>query len=221
MGGLESTIKKNPLTKSHTVYKIGKQRVPSVTTLLNNLGWKWPALMAWQKRELLAGNDPQAMAKEAAKAGTLAHKFMENHFIDEPVDLTFFSEDQISKAQRAYKAFKDWVAQVDIIPLVCEEYLTHAYYRYGGTADLICALNGVFTVVDYKTSRAVYTDHRIQVSAYQQLIKKKYGQMPDVWILRVGRDGGEFEAHHYPDLTNEWKVFRLCIQLHALAKDLK
>jgi len=220
MSGLQSDVKKNPLTRSHTVYKIGKQRLPSVTTIIGNLGWKYPALMAWQKRTLLAGEDPQSIAQEAAKAGTLAHTLMEEHFTGGEVDLSFFSEDQVAKAQRAYRAFQDWLSGVHVIPIMAEEHLTHKRLRYGGTADFVCSLNGVFTLVDYKTSRAVYSDHRIQLAAYRELIKHRYGEQPDTWILRTGREGGEFEAHHYPDLDDEFQVFRLCLKLHSLKKEV-
>lgn len=218
MSGLESTIKKNPLTKSHTVYKIGKRRLPSVTTVISGLGWKYPALMGWQRRELLAGNDPQSIASEAAKAGTLAHSLVENHFTGDSTDLSFFSEDQIAKANIAYGAFLDWLIGVDVIPLESEIALTHSYYKFGGTIDLLCALNGELALLDLKTSKKVYTDHKIQLAAYQQLVKHRYGAMPDTWILRIGREGGEFDVHHYPDLTNEWKCFTILVRLYKLRR---
>ena len=63
-------------TKAHTAYKLKDgTRVKGVTTILNNLGWNKNVLVAWARRTALAGDDPDAVLKEAGAIGTLAHYF--------------------------------------------------------------------------------------------------------------------------------------------------
>ena len=67
-------------TKQHTVYKTSDgERLPGVTTVINELGWNKNMLIAWSRREALAGNDPNKIKDEAAKPGTLTHSFIEGH----------------------------------------------------------------------------------------------------------------------------------------------
>ena len=221
MGGLESTIKRSP-TKAHTVYKLGGKRIPSVTTILGvtNYGGKYGALMGWQRKELLAGNDPQAVKGEAAKIGTLAHLMIEAHLKEKKLDTGAFSQDQIKVAKVAYRSYLKWEKIHKPETVAVEEHLTHGYYRYGGTIDYQCIIGGVPPLIDFKSSNAVYLDHRLQVAAYQQLVKHRKGFLPDTWILHLGKDIAKFGDHHYPDLSLEWEAFKLGLKAYVLNRKL-
>lgn len=213
----------NPKIKSHTTYKIGRKRLPSVTTVLNvgNINGKWNALMGWQKRLLLQGIDPDKARDEAADIGTLAHAMIEEHLGGPKVDLKDYSKRNIGQASTAYAAYIDWESQHDLKVIATEQALTHPRLRYGGTADLICELNNEFTLIDFKSSNNVYADHVIQLSAYRELVQIKYKKPPKTWILHLGKETPSFADHYYADLKKFWEAFKLCLKLYKMQGDLK
>jgi ATP-dependent exoDNAse (exonuclease V) beta subunit len=220
--GLESEIAKlNPLTREHTVYMIGSERVPSVTTVLNNLGWKFPALMGWQAKMLRQGIDPDAAKTDAGTVGTLVHAMIQAYLTNKEVDYQFFSEAQRALAKTAFKGFLDWYDEKKVKPLAVEASLTHTTYRYGGTIDLWCKIGSRYTLIDFKSSTAVYLDHRIQVAAYSELAKHRYNKPHDVLILHLNKYLGVVTPHPYPDLRREREVFLICLKLEKIHKHLK
>ena len=98
-----------PKTKAHTRYltKDGV-RCKGVTTIINNLGWNKQVLMAWTRRMALAGEDPEAVMKEAGAIGTLAHYLCESHIKGEEPDMTDYSSEQIEKAENAFLGYLEW-----------------------------------------------------------------------------------------------------------------
>ena len=224
--GLTSEIAKEeagpPQLRVHTPYYIGKQRIPSVTTIIDGqLGWKWPALMGWQRRELLAGRDPEKTKGHAANIGDLAHAMIEEFLVGKVVDLSWFSDEVKNKAGVAFESFQAWYGKQDLKVIATEQSLTHGRHRYGGTIDLLAKLNGKFSLIDFKSSRQVWVDHRIQLAAYRELVRHRYNKIPATWILHLGKDEPAFGANYYSDLTKELKVFRLCLRMYELSKDLK
>lgn len=220
--GLTSEIAKvNPLLQEHTVYKIGSERIPSVTGVLANLGWKYPALLGWQAKMLRQGIDPDASKIAAGTVGTLVHLMIEAFLQKTIVDLSFFSEDQIVKARVAFGGFMKWYKKNKIKPLAVEEILTHRVLRYGGTIDLRCTVNGRPTLVDWKSATAIFVDHRIQAAAYAELIRHRYKTKVDVVIVHLNKETGVATPHEFPDLKSELEVFRLCLKLHRLHLTVK
>jgi hypothetical protein len=78
-----------------------------------------------------------------------------------------------------------------------------------------------WTLVDFKSSTAVYLDHRIQVAAYSELIRHRYKKAHDVIILHLNKELGTVTPHPFPNLTKEWEVFKLCLRLEKIHKHLK
>ena len=221
--GLTSEIAKlNPLVREHTAYYVGKTRVPSVTTILDgNLGWKWPALLGWTKKVMRQGMDPDAVKTDAGTVGTLVHAMIEAHLTKKEVDYAFFSEDQRKQAKIAFNGFLKWLRESEVVFLGAEIPLTHTVLRYGGTIDLWCRMGDKYKLVDFKSSTAVYLDHRIQVAAYSELIRHRYKKSHDVIILHLNKELGSVTVHPLTDLTKEWEVFKLCLRLDKLRHKLK
>ena len=222
MTGLESdSPKKNPLTAEHTIYKIGRERVPSVTGIIgSNLGWKYPALLGWTKKMLRQGVYPDAAASEAGTVGSLVHRMIEARFTGRDVDFSFYSNVQRILAQTSYNAFLLWWKHQNYDVEMAERQLTHGSLRYGGTIDLLCSYyegkKKVLTLIDFKSSTNIYLDHRIQAAAYQQLVLHRYKKLPRVIILHLNKENGVPTPHEYPDLTQEWSVFKLCLKLNKI-----
>ena len=218
MAGLESdSPKKNPLTAEHTIYKIGRERVPSVTGIIGtNLGWKWPALMGWQRKMFRQGIDPDAAASEAGTVGTLVHMLIHSALTGEPVPDRFFSKEQREIADRALIGFWEWWKENKIEPIYVERPLTHTRLRYGGTIDLWCKKGKKYLLADWKSSSAVFVDHRIQLAAYSELINHRIGKPHDRIIFHLDKNTGQFTPHPFVDLKSEMEVFLLCLKLQKI-----
>ena len=225
---LEAKPKVNPLLREHQKYYIGKgkKQVSGVTTIIDqNLGWKYPALLGWTKKQLRQGIDPDASMNEAGTVGTLVHAMIEAQFSGKEVDMQFFSPSQQGLARVAYSAFLLWWNKQKYEVIGAELQLVHKTLRYGGTIDLLCkSKHGkvkILTLIDFKSSSAIYLDHRIQASAYQQLVFHKYKKVPEVIILHLNKETGSPTPHPFPTLTKEWEVFKTCLKLHRLHNLIK
>lgn len=71
------------------------------------------------------------------------------------------------KAMWAFMAYEDWAKSVSLKPILIEQMVFSLEHEYAGTLDLLAEVNGVLTVVDWKTGKAVYWEAHLQSVAYQ------------------------------------------------------
>jgi len=210
-------------TAIHTVYRLADgSRVPSVTTFLGILNK--PALMHWAWKMGCEGLDYRKVRDEAGEIGTLAHYLIMCKLLKQKPDVSEYSEDVQVRAGVCLKKFQDWVKAHTIKPILVEKYLVSEQYRFGGTPDLYAYIDDLATLVDVKTSGAIYDDYYAQVAAYEVLIIEQ-PQLPpveDVRILRFGRSEDEgFEDRAVADRTKYWEIFRHCQAIYELRKQVK
>ena len=150
-------------TKAHTAYKLKDgTRVKGVTTILNNLGWNKNILVAWARRTALAGDDPDAVLKEAGAIGTLAHYLCECDIKGEKADMTDYSAEQIEKAENAFLGYLEWKKMTKPKYEAIELKMVSEKYKVGGTADFIARINGSLVLGDFKTSKGIYPEMTCQ-----------------------------------------------------------
>lgn len=227
----------------------GGVKVPGVTTVLSVMDK--PALLFWSAEmgaldmrerianlvetstvitgDLIRQMEPnksahRQVAKKAADIGTLAHFLAECYVRDmEPCfDGADISQDTMEAAQASFQKFQWWwdsksfklVASEHVI--ICEEFMV------GGTMDILAENVEGLNQVDLKTSKAIYDEMKIQVSAYERihfitggnLIKKNT-------ICRIGKtESNDFETN---DLTQDemvwgWEVFKAANTLYKALK---
>lgn len=158
----------------------------------------------------------------AATAGTLAHEFVECHQkgLPEP-DVSEYPEDVRLKAEGCFLAYLEWEKAHQFEMVESEKSLVSEKYGYGGTID-IAAILGEMRIVDLKTSKDVYFSMKVQVAAYEALWNENFpeNKVVAVDLLRIGEDGG-FAHHHYPDLSQEFRVFLSCLTIYDILKATK
>jgi len=212
-------------TKAHTAYRLQDgRRVKGVTTILNNLGWNKNVLVAWARRTALAGEDPEAVLKEAGTIGTLAHYLCECHIKDEEPDMVDYSEEQIEKAENAFLGYLEWEKMTKPKYEAIELKMVSEKYEVGGTADFVARINGALVLGDFKTSKGIYPEMTCQLAAYRKMYielqpKAKIGS---AMILKLDKNSGAF-SHHFvskQQLDWGWKVFRCCMELDKLHKEI-
>jgi hypothetical protein len=83
-------------------------------------------------------------------------------------------------------------------------------YGYIGTGDLVARFNGELAILDYKTSKAIYSEYFLQTAAYQMAYEEEF---PDQKILKrivvhIGRDGVlDTQSRDNSTLEQDFEVF--------------
>src|SRR5262245_34040247 len=67
----------------------------------------------------------------------------------------------------AVESWKDWARQVDFEPLGIERVVVCPRCGYAGTLDLYARVQGLLTVLDWKSGKAIYPEAFLQNVAYR------------------------------------------------------
>ena len=212
--------KLKPISKAHVIYKTSDgKRVPGATTITGLLNK--PYLVPWANRLGLEGIDSNKYTDEAAAVGTLAHAMIQADIQGERLDCDMYSPVQVSLAENAVLSFLSWKSRYRLEPLICETPLVSDKLRYGGTMDCYCKLDGVPTLLDFKTGKAVYDEYFVQLAAYKNLLIEKGYPVEQCRILRIGRDETEgFEERTVTDTTDYFKIFSNLLEIYYIKKGL-
>lgn len=216
-------------TKAHQRYRLKPtakypkgEIVPGVTTIISNqLAWNKNALIAWARREALAGKDPDKIRDEAAESGTCAHYLIECHIKGKEPDLEDFTQAQIDKGENGFLAFLDWEKENKLDYKAIEFGVVSEKYRYGGTIDMIASKNGDLWLLDLKTSKGVYAEHKVQVAAYKNAYEEQeQKEINECHIIQLSKDDGSFQHHKLSkeQIWDGWDAFKYCRALYDLQR---
>jgi len=204
--------------KTHTRYydKSG-MLLPGVTTVLGVLNK--PALVPWANGLGLKGINVREYVDVLATIGTIGHDMICCHNKRVPFDRKSHPDELIDKAENCFLSYLAWEKQHKVEPILCEAALVSEKYGYGGSVDMLALVDGVPTIVDYKTGKAIYPEHIYQVSAYRQLLEENGHEVSNVRILQIGREETEgFSERVVTDTAVEWELFEHCLAIYRLKK---
>lgn len=209
-------------SRQHTVYKTADgTRVPGVTTVLSVLAK--PALINWANKMGLQGIDTTKYVDAAAQAGTAAHAMIEAHLKGEEFDPSPYPADLLSLAENGYIKYLDWEGSHQLNLIGSEMPLVSEAERYGGCIDCYAELDGIPTLIDFKTnSSGVYDEMRHQVVAYKNLLLEHGYAVQKILIVRLGKsDQMDLEAVEVGNWETHERIFRACLDLYRLQGELK
>lgn len=78
----------------------------------------------------------------------------------------------VDDALWAYMAWQDWALAAGIKPVFVEQQIWSFTHAYAGTMDLLAWVHGHLTLIDFKTSKAVYPEYKLQVAAYIRAVNE-------------------------------------------------
>ena len=214
MNTTEADIKNG--NRIHTVYKseAGK-RLPSVTTILNGVLAK-PALIKWAYGLGLKGIDMDGYRDALADVGTLAHRMILDHLRGDKTDTANCPKDQVDLAENCFIKYLEWEGQHQVEPILVETPLVSEAGGFGGTPDFIGNIDGVPTLMDYKTGKGIYEDYWYQLGGYSLLYQ---GTLRDFRILNIGRDESEkFVEEQRSDVNTERSIFIHALEIYKLKR---
>lgn len=132
----------------------------------------------------------QKTKQSAAMIGSVTHKLIEDFLktgvIGNPYDM-MFSNNMAKSAETAFNNFISWYEKIGcpIEVEASELQLTCPYC--GGTADLVCKVNGIKYILDWKTSNYIRTEYFIQTAAYMWIYNNFYNPADPVQGIGVIR----------------------------------
>lgn len=188
--------------------------VQGVTTIIgSNLGWNKNVLIAWARKQAMAGKDPTEIKEKAGNIGTLAHLLCESDAKGITPDLKDYPKEHIETANKCFLSYTEWKKRNNIVEITSEISLVSEEFKYGGTIDMLYKVDGKWILADIKTSSGVYVDHKIQVAAYAELCREHGYDIVEVWILHLRKDG-TFQDYKFTDLKKYWEIFKLLLNLN-------
>ena len=156
----------------------------------------------------------RTISSDAAEIGTSVHKYIEEciKFKLRGKDaLTYDSlpdEPDNKQAQNSISAFRKWYADNNVKFISAEEKVYHPELKYAGTVDAVAEVNDEFCVIDFKTSKAIYSSHHLQCAAYASCVADMYGRDVECsYVLRLDKLSGEFEAAKSTELDDNLRGF--------------
>jgi len=211
-------------SRAHIRYKNSDGKVvPGVTTILDIMAK--PALIKWANNLGLQGIDSSKYRDEMADIGTLAHALIMCELkedLDATADyLVNYSASQIVLAENALRSFHSWKNGHDVEPILVEEPLVSEMMQVGGTIDLYAKVDGLYTLVDFKTGNAIYFEAQCQVAAYVYILVEHGHMVEQTRLLRIGRTPDEgFEEMVPACRPQHLALFKHCREIYELRKEL-
>lgn len=209
--------------KAHTIYRNASgKRIPGVTTILGVIDK--PALMHWAWSLGLEGIDFRKYRDEKADIGTLAHAMITGWISGNEPTTWEYSADIISQAENSVLSFYAWLGEREYelgfveIPLISE------ILQVGGTCDIYWKIDGLWTLDDLKTGKAIYGEHKAQASIYGDILRENGWPVDRVRIINVPRvedenfDVQEVQPYTWPKYR---EFFRACQVIYNTRKTLK
>ena len=165
-------------------------QIPSVTTVLDNMSDKKASIESWRLR--VGNEEADRVMKKATDIGSMVHLALENYLHNEEEDI-FTNDTNGSIAKKIYQKFiNDVVGEItEVYGLEVNLFLENLY---AGTADCVGTINGIESIIDFKTARKIkqkewIDDYFLQGCAYANAHNVMFNtKISQVVILMVDRD---------------------------------
>lgn len=206
--------------RAHTKYFLEDGTQVVGTTTITGILAKYP-LYNWYWKLGRDGVDHRKHLDFLANVGTLAHSMIFHLLKDEEADTSDYSQNQIELARNSFESFLRWEEQHELESILMEEPLVSEKYKYGGTPDFYGLVDGIETLLDFKSS-GIYPDQFIQLSAYKNLLEEREMEVKRCWVLVIPTDkGGDFKEAQKEDVSKHWEIFLHCLPIYNLQKEIK
>lgn len=210
----------------YTIEENGREvTIPSVTTVLKQLGWGSEALIYWANQEGLSGRNIEEARQSPLTVGSVTHALVEADARGmEPLDLGKLPEEIVGQARLAFSAWERWRSRNGFQVLATEQSLCSKTLRFGGTFDLAFVTDKI-SIMDFKTSNAIYSKDVCQVAAYGRLWDEHHPDRPvsEYHLIRLSKEDGSFHHHSWEakTMTPAWETFELARRLYDLERVIK
>lgn len=183
--------------ENHT-YRLNGILIPGVSELMRPLSdsfYKWI---------------DQTILDAAAKRGSEVHEAIENYIL-------YGIEDCEPEHRPYFDAFLEWLRRYDVHVIAVEIPLYNRVYRYAGTADILCMIDGELVLVDVKTTAQVnhlLTD--VQLVAYNAALASHGVRTAYKAVLHLKKNGKySFQPMDKATDSKAWTTFGALMEVNS------
>jgi hypothetical protein len=199
------------MAKKYLEYRINDKKVPSVTTVLNELSK--PGLSEWYGR--LGIKEAEKQKNDAADFGSKVHSAIEAIYHGQEPTIT---DERLKTVVANFKKWADhhieeWIA--------FEKAVYHDDLLYAGTTDAFATLKGSkrLVLVDFKTSKKVREEYYLQVVAYAKATRIEddivdLKELKGAIIVHLDHDTLTWEAVNAPITEDLFSVFKAVLEIY-------
>ena len=215
--------------------------VPSVTQVLGVSAKSY--LISWANDLGLKGLKYSTYIDEITLLGSLIHDRIEAYILKQDFDQSKYNNEIMEKSEPVFNKFIRW--ETDNYMAVMETETPMESDIYGGIMDAVVDLNGKATLMDWKTSKDIYSDYFSQLASYHRLLsigwvvkgfvpeseyektnnkmKRLGNEIKQVAILNIPKESGEARLKimetSSPEFRDHIDYFDACLKLyHARRK---
>jgi hypothetical protein len=217
--------------------------MPTEQGELGELVTKRMSLQEFTTLMMEAKTAPKDRLEEAGNIGHIAHACLEDSIkraiaLDDGVVVDLVNPPTDERARNCADAGLKWMRAHNVRWLATEQKIYSLKYKYAGTLDGRCLVDSctdplccrtpfkdALTVADWKSSNQLNIEYLYQTAAYEHAYEEEHGvDITDRWILRLGKQDGEFEPWHLTaeDFADDFAGFLRCLELgnaHERVKD--
>ena len=148
--------------------------------------------------------------EKASEIGSQAHSLIEWNLRQRLGQRVGPEPKVVDDAQWSFMSWQDWSNSVSLKPIFIEQVVFSKTHGYAGTMDLLAEVNGVPTLIDFKTGKAIYAESYLQNVAYQVALGEM-GHTPAVSgvIVRLPKVQTDpaFEVGNVPPVSELFETF--------------
>lgn len=168
----------------------------------------------------------------AANIGSLAHRYLHAELSyragaiaerptmtvqADPVLAPNFTQEMIDLAGASVTAGLQFLDEHHVEPIMFERMMWSPTHGVVGTADLIAKVDGVLSVLDWKTSSAIFPEYHLQTACYSMMAMEEFGDViRDRYVVNVKKSGGlEVEKRDLDTYSEDIECFLACRTAYA------
>jgi len=192
---------------TNNFYLINGEKYYRVTRILSIIDK--PELRNWYAK--LGRAEAAKTLAISANFGTMMHKLIEITLKNEE----FHKEKYDAKMINSIELFNKWLdTKKDFVIESLEQHLWSSKYKYAGTCDCIAMIDGKRYILDWKSSKAIYNEYFLQLSAYMMAFKELTGlDIDGAYIIRIREGEKEEQFKSKEELEKLFEVFKSAIIL--------
>ena len=132
-------------------------------------------------------------------------------------------DETVESISNGINAFLNWFESADVKYEHVEKLLYSIKHDYAGLTDGVGVVNSQHVIIDYKTSKAIYDDQILQLSAYFMAYQEEFNcKLDGGYILHFCKLTGEFKDHFYTreELEEAFEAFANACSLKKYLKKI-
>lgn len=162
--------------------------------------------------------------EEAADIGTSAHDWIRDYWraVIRKTDIPPKPEER--QPRNCIENALDFFSKHKMVPVAVEEPLYSLETGVCGRPDWIGYVDDEFSIVDYKSTKALWPECPVQMTPYAKIYEEMHGLLPKVrYGLRMDKEGGDFEARRYKpeEFDLDWHTFGCIFTIYDRFKHLR